>query len=57
MKPLAGHPGIYTTPGVEGQCVARRIPSAWLVVEESGQIGLKIPLALLQALTAEIGLT
>jgi hypothetical protein len=56
QKPLAGHPGIFTTPGIEGQRIARRIPSAWLVVEESDQIGLTIPLALLEALSAEINL-
>lgn len=56
MKPLAGHPGIFTTPGVEGERVARRIPGAWLVVEESDRIGLKIPLALLEALHPEINL-
>jgi hypothetical protein len=56
MNPLAGHPGIFTSPGVEGERIARRIPSAWLVVEESDQIGLKIPLALLETLSAEINL-
>lgn len=56
MKPLAGHTGIFTTPGIQGERVARRIPGAWLVVEESDHIGLKIPLALLEALNAEINL-
>jgi hypothetical protein len=56
MQPLTGHPGIFTSPGFAGERVARRIPSAWLVVEESDQIGLRIPLALLEALSAEINL-
>jgi hypothetical protein len=56
MKTLAGHPGVFTSPGIEGERLARRIPSAWLVVEESDQIGLKIPLALLESLSAEINL-
>jgi hypothetical protein len=56
QKPLAGHPGIFATPGIEGQRIARRIPNAWLVVETSDRIGLRIPLALLETLTAEINL-
>jgi hypothetical protein len=56
MRALTGHPGIFTTLGGEGVRVARRIPGAWLVVEESDQIGLAVPLLLLDSLSAEINL-
>lgn len=56
MRALTGHPGIFTTLGGEGIRVARRIPGAWLVVEESDQIGLAVPLLLLDSLSAEINL-
>jgi hypothetical protein len=56
MKPLAGHPGIFLAPGAEGERVARRIPGAWLVVEENDEIGLRVPLALLGALRARVDL-
>jgi hypothetical protein len=32
MQPLAGHPGVFRGPGVEGETIARRIPGAWLLV-------------------------
>jgi hypothetical protein len=56
MRALTGHPGIFTALGGEGVRVARRIPGAWLVVEESDQIGLAVPLLLLDSLSAEINL-
>jgi len=56
MKPLAGHPGIFQAPGSEGERVARRIPGAWLVVEENDGIGLQVPLNLLESLRATIHL-
>jgi hypothetical protein len=32
MKPLPGHPGFFQGPVAEGEAVAQRIPTAWLVV-------------------------
>jgi hypothetical protein len=52
MKPLAGHPGIFDAPGSEGEIAARRIPGAWLVVEEKDRIGLRVPVELLEDLRA-----
>lgn len=54
MRPLAGHPGIFGAPGSEGEIVARRIPGAWLVVEEENHIGLSVPVELLEDLRAKI---
>lgn len=54
MKPLAGHSGIFEAPGSEGELVARRIPGAWLVVEEEDGIGLGVPVELLDDLQATI---
>jgi hypothetical protein len=56
MKPLAGHSGIFEAPGWRGEIVARRIPGAWLVVEESDEIGLRVPVQLLERLHATIHL-
>lgn len=56
MRPLAGHPGIFYAPGCEGETAARRIPGAWLVVEEEDRIGLKVPVELLESLRATIRL-
>ncbi len=56
MKPLAGHPGIFEAPGSEGEIVARRIPGAWIVVEEEDRIGLGVPVELLEDLRATIRL-
>lgn len=54
MKPLTGHPGIFETPGVVGERVARRVAGAWLVAEESDGIGLGVPMELLSDLRATI---
>jgi hypothetical protein len=56
MQPLAGHPGIFYEPGCEGETAARRVPGAWLVVEEEDDIGLKVPVELLEGLRATIRL-
>jgi hypothetical protein len=56
MRPVAGYPGIFETPGSEGERVARRIPGAWLVVEEEDRIGLRVPIELLEDLHATIRL-
>lgn len=56
MKPLAGYPGIFEAPGCEGTRVARRIPGAWLVVEENDEIGVRVPVELLDDLQATINL-
>ncbi len=56
MKPLAGHPGIFEAPGCTGEMVARRVPGAWLVVDESDEIGLRVPVELIESLHAEIHL-
>jgi hypothetical protein len=56
MKPLAGHPGIFEAPSSDGEMAARRIPGAWLVVEENDDIGLRVPVELLEHLLATIHL-
>jgi hypothetical protein len=56
MSPLVGHPGVFRSPGAEGERVARRISGAWLVVEENDGIGLRVPLELLEALRAGVDL-
>jgi hypothetical protein len=53
MKPLAGHPGIFEAPDSQ-EMAARRIPGAWLVVEENDGIGLRVPAELLKSLRATI---
>jgi hypothetical protein len=50
MKPLPGDAGIFEAPGAQGEMVARRIPGAWLVVEEQGRIGRRVPVELLEHL-------
>jgi hypothetical protein len=54
MKPLARHPGIFDAPGSEGEIVARRIPGAWLVVQEADDIGLRVPVEMLDHLQATV---
>jgi hypothetical protein len=56
MKPLLGHAGIFKAPGARGETVTRRIPGAWLVVEEEDRIGLRVPIELLEQLRATIRL-
>lgn len=56
MKPLAGHAGIFEAPGDGNEMAARRIPGAWLVVEENDEIGLRVPVELLEHLRATIHL-
>ncbi len=56
MTRVPGHPGIFEAPGAEGRRVARRIPSAWLVVEEEDKIGLDVPIHLLEYLHASLRL-
>jgi hypothetical protein len=55
MKPLAGHSGIFEAPDSQ-EMAARRIPGAWLVVEENDGIGLNVPVELLESLRATIQL-
>jgi hypothetical protein len=55
MKPLAGHPGIFATPDSQ-EMAARRIPGAWLVVQEDDGIGLRVPVEPLESLRATIRL-
>ncbi len=55
MKPLAGHPGIFEAPDSDAMA-ARRIPGAWLVVEEEDDIGLRVPVELLEHLHATLHL-
>lgn len=33
MRPVPGHAGVFDSPGLEGQVLARRIKGGWLVVE------------------------
>lgn len=56
MQSLAGHPGVFEAPGSGGEMVARRIPGAWLVVEESDGIGHQVPAELLEHLAATVHL-
>jgi hypothetical protein len=53
---LAGHPGIFEALGSSGRKAARRIPGAWIVVEEEDMIGLGVPVELLEHLRATIHL-
>ena len=55
MKPLAGHPGIFEAPDSQ-EMAARRIPGAWLVVQEEDGIGLGVPVEILEGLRARIHL-
>lgn len=55
MKPLVGHPGIFAAPDSQ-EMAARRIPGAWLVVQENDGIGLRVPVELLESLRATIRL-
>jgi hypothetical protein len=54
MKPFAGHPGFFEAPSIDGQMVARRIRGAWLVVGEANEIGLAVPLEILEQLRARV---
>lgn len=56
MKRLAGHPGIFEASRCQGRIAARRIPGAWLVVEEEDRIGLRVPVELLEHLQATVHL-
>jgi hypothetical protein len=56
MQPLAGHHGVFVTLGENGEIVARRIRGAWLVVEEDGYGGRRVPLELLYDLQTKIEL-
>jgi len=55
MKAVSGHPGIFQAQGEsgEGQLLARRVPDAWLVVEEGGST-FDERLALLEHLRARV---
>jgi hypothetical protein len=55
MRAVAGHPGIFEAGGRtgEGQMLGRRIPHAWLVVEEGGSTRAQ-RLALLEHLRATV---
>jgi hypothetical protein len=53
MKPLAGHPSVFTAPPDR---FARRIHGAWLVVQEEDHIGPSVPLELLGHLHAIVHL-
>ncbi|HEV7939083.1 MAG TPA: hypothetical protein VGP18_13815 [Solirubrobacteraceae bacterium] len=57
VKAVAGHPGIFEAQGTagEGQMLGRRIPHAWLVVEEGGST-FEQRLALLEHLRATVDL-
>ena len=53
MEPLPGHPSLYEAPPDR---FARRIPGAWLVVEEEDNIGPTVPVELLERLHASLHL-
>jgi hypothetical protein len=56
MKPVPGSTRIFEAPGAEGELAMRRIPGAWLVVEEQDRIGLSVPVELLGSLRATVHL-
>jgi hypothetical protein len=56
MRPIASRPGLFEAPGVNGVRVARRLPGAWIVVEEVDNIGLRVPIELVDHLRATISL-
>jgi hypothetical protein len=58
MKPVPGYPGIVKAPSSGGELVAHSIPSAWLVVEATGEgrSALQRPLRVLEHLRATIHL-
>ena len=56
ISQVAGRTAIFEAPGASGTMVARRIPGAWLVVEETDDIGLRIPLELLEDLRPAVHL-
>lgn len=57
MTPLSGYAGIFEAPGSAGEnLVARRIPGAWLVVEEQDGVGIRAPIELLEHLRASVRL-
>lgn len=56
MTPVVGHPGVFQARGSGGYLVGRRLPGAWLVVEEEGRIGLRVPVELLEDLRATVRL-
>jgi hypothetical protein len=53
MRALRGRLDVFEAPGSEGELVARRIPHAWLVVEEGGT-GIGEALTLLEHLHATV---
>jgi hypothetical protein len=53
IRPLPGHPGIFTGPG--GEELARRIPSAWLLVTKGEDLAQRI--TLLEHLNAKVNLS
>lgn len=53
MKPLAGHPSVFEAPS---HLYARRIPGAWLVVDDEDDIGPSVPVELLEHLRATVHL-
>lgn len=54
MRPIAGQSGIFESPGVGGERVARRIAGAWIIVEEEDGIGLSVPLDILKHIRASV---
>lgn len=56
MRRVAGHPGVFESPGAAGQRVERPITGGWLIVEEEDGIGLRAPLEILERLHASVPL-
>lgn len=52
IRALAGHPGVFVAPGVEGEMLVRLIPGAWLSVGEGEDVSQR--LLLLEHLRAAI---
>jgi hypothetical protein len=42
MEPLARHAGFFQVPVAQGEAVARRIPSAWLIVARGSGIAQRL---------------
>jgi hypothetical protein len=54
LRALSGHPGVFTSPGIEGEMLARHISGAWLVVAKGK--GVQQRATLLERLSATVHL-
>lgn len=54
LRPLSGHPGVFESPGIGGEMLARQISGAWLVVAKGK--GVQQRATLLEHLSATVNL-